>query len=152
MKLRSRPIRGVLPYSMVNRSRSLTWKLRLVSLQIDNPKIRGMRHFAWHPNSKYLAIGPFATEGIELWDVDDGVRINTFYHDTGELRLRFDSTGERLLTYDAWGDSLLIWNISSGEIELSKVGIVMLAVFRRRDRRIPIVAKAGRWAVGRRRN
>jgi WD40 repeat protein len=75
-----------------------------------------------------LAIGPYLTTGIELWDVDHGARVRTFSVDTGELRIRFDSTGERLLAYDAWAGSLSILDTSSGETELACTGVVMFAI------------------------
>ncbi len=99
-----------------------------VSLKIERPRIRGLRHFAWHPNSNVLAIGPFENDGVELWDVENAALLDSFDLNTGQMIIGFSSTGERLLTFDCWGSNLRVWNVSSGEVELSKFAIDLWTV------------------------
>ncbi len=98
-----------------------------VSFQVDNRKLTGAKHFAWHPNSKYLVIGP-SSEGIELWDVKNRLKLKTLSHSPAEMRVCFSATGERLVSYDVWGQSLLVWNVNCNELEFSKRGMLLLAI------------------------
>ena len=99
-----------------------------IGFRFDNPKIEAQKKFAWHPNSKFLAIGPIMGEGIELWDVEKCIKLKTYSHIPGELQICFSSTGERLVSYDAWGQRMLVWNVNSNEIEFSKSGMLVLKI------------------------
>ncbi len=99
-----------------------------IGFRFDNPKTEAQKKFAWHPNSKFLAIGPIMSEGIELWDVEKHIKLKTYFHIPGELQICFSSTGERLVSYDAWGQRMLVWNVNSNEIEFSKSGMLVLKI------------------------
>jgi len=88
----------------------------------------GSQHFAWHPNSQTLAIGQYSGEGIILWDVASGTKSTSFNHANGALSFCFSATGDLLLTYDAWGGNLRLWNVSSGELQLAKLDIVLAGI------------------------
>lgn len=97
--------------------------------RMDNLVHGSQKHFAWHPNSKYLAIGPGLSDGIELWDIENCVRLKTHAFNPGELQICFSSTGERLLCYDVWGQRVSVWNVNSNEIEFSRSGLQVLKSF-----------------------
>ncbi len=90
--------------------------------------LEGAKHFAWHPDSELLAIGSYPGEGVELWDVERGIRRTSFLHKASQLSVCFGSTGELLLTYDSWGQRMFVWNVNSGEVELSKLDIAVSGI------------------------
>ncbi|MEQ1830768.1 MAG: hypothetical protein ABL921_32760, partial [Pirellula sp.] len=88
--------------------------------QFDRPLL-GIRHFAWYPNSQYLAIGVSSFDGlIELWNVDEQVLWKTIPILLPEAAFRFSSTGERLVIYDLWNQNLTVWNVNRNRAEFSK--------------------------------
>jgi WD40 repeat protein len=99
-----------------------------ICFQVDSPSTAGEKHFAWHPNSNILAVGPYLNDGIVLWDVSTGTRLTSFFHNAGEMNFCFNSTGDLLLTYDAWAGSMYLWNVTSGALELSKFGNSLFAI------------------------
>ncbi len=100
-----------------------------IRLQVDPPKgPERANHFAWHPNSQVVAIGIYSGDGVVLWDVESGTRLTSFFHEAGHLGFCFGSTGELLLTHDTWNGRMLVWNVSSGEIELSKMNFTATGI------------------------
>ncbi len=61
------------------------------------------QRFAWHPDSRNLAIGQYPGEGIVLWDLESGTKHKSFYRPNGSLTFLFNSTGDLLLMFDNWG-------------------------------------------------
>ncbi len=97
-------------------------------LKMQLPPVVGLgKIFAWHPNSRFLAIGPYA-DGIVIWNVATGSRLTTLAQVDGEMDFCFSSTGDRLLTYNIWRMQLNLWNVSNRKIELSQTGQVFAAL------------------------
>ncbi len=79
--------------------------------------------FAWHPNSRILAVTSLK-QGVDLWD-ESGTRIKTI-ETPGPLRFCFDIKGSRLLTYNLWSHMLQLWNVCNGLQEFSQKGKTLL--------------------------
>jgi eukaryotic-like serine/threonine-protein kinase len=92
-----------------------------VVLRVAPPGLPAYQSFAWHPNSKLLAVRS-DDHGIELWDVAGGERLKTIPA-YGPCSFVFDVHGNRLLTNQIWNDHLQLWIVSSGELEFSQKGL-----------------------------
>ncbi len=89
-----------------------------VLLRADVPPSFPYHIFAWHPNSKDIALGIYP-QGIEVWDTDICDKLVTLaVH--GPCWFDFDASGTRLLTYNHWNHLLQLWDLFSGEIEFSQ--------------------------------
>ncbi len=89
-----------------------------VLLRADVPPTFPYHIFAWHPNSKDIAIGIYE-QGIEVWDTDICDKLVTLAV-RGPCWFDFDASGTRLLTYNHWNHLLQLWDLFNGEIEFSQ--------------------------------
>ena len=95
--------------------------------RFDRPTITGESvPYAWHPNSSVLAVGPYEIEGVVLWDVETGAKLDTVKMWGGSFTLGFNSTGSLLLGFANWGAKLSVWNTETREMEFVKIGFPMV--------------------------
>ncbi len=86
--------------------------------RFNRPYITGdAQPCAWHPNGLVLAIGPYETEGVVLWDVVTGAKLDAVGMWGGYFTPYFNSTGTLLLGYANWGASLSVWNTETSQME-----------------------------------
>ncbi len=85
----------------------------------------GSQPCAWHPNGSVLAVGPYETEGVVLWDIVTGAKLDAIGMWGGSFRLCFNSTGSLLLGYATWGSTLSVWNTETRQMEFGKTGYPM---------------------------
>ncbi len=76
------------------------------------------RPLAWHPNGEILAAGCYPQDGIVLWDISSGAKMQTLAHPMCELRLEFNAFGDLLAGNSFWEGKLTLWDVSSGQVEL----------------------------------
>lgn len=100
-----------------------------IVFQTEPPQgyIGGCR-LAWHPDSTRISIGPYHGEGVVLWDIENGAKLRSFLHKSGDMTICFGSVGDLLLTYDHWSCTLMLWNANNGELELSETSIALSAI------------------------
>ncbi len=82
----------------------------------------GSQHCAWHPNGSVLAVGPYETEGVVLWDVVTGAKLDAIGMWGGSFTLSFNSTGSLLLGCADWGATLSVWNTETRQLEFGQTG------------------------------
>ncbi len=86
--------------------------------RFNRPYITGnSQPCAWHPNGSILAVGPYETEGVILWDVESGAKLDSIGMWGGSFTPYFNSTGSLLLGYANWGASLSVWNNETRQME-----------------------------------
>ncbi|MBK8974632.1 MAG: protein kinase [Planctomycetes bacterium] len=66
-------------------------------------------HPAWHPDGRRIAV-PAGSAGIEVFDVETGVRVERIDYSGGGVRLLHGACGELLLAHSMWDHSLQLWN------------------------------------------
>ena len=99
----------------------LDLKTGTTSGRFDRPTITANSPpYAWHPNSKVLAVGPYEIEGVILWDIASGAKLDTVDMWGGAFTPYFNSTGNLLLGYAKWGGRLSVWNTETHEMEFVK--------------------------------
>lgn len=76
---------------------------------------------AWHPNGKVLAIGPYETEGVVLWDVGTGAKLDAVGMWGGSFTPYFNSSGSLLLGYANWSSTLSVWNTVTRQMEFRAI-------------------------------
>jgi WD40 repeat protein len=97
--------------------------------QFEAPYFLASSHpLAWHPHADILAAAVYPQDGVVLWDVSSGARLQCLPYPLVEIRLCFNVFGDQLLVQPLWERSATLWNVNSDRIELtiSGLGIVGL--------------------------
>lgn len=76
---------------------------------------------AWHPNGSILAVGPYESEGVVLWDVETGEKLDSVNMWGGSFTPYFNATGGLLMGYANWAARLYVWNLETREMEFAEV-------------------------------
>jgi WD40 repeat protein len=94
--------------------------------QFEAPSVTPFSHcLAWHPRGDILAAGVYPKDGVVLWDVSSGAKLQSLPHPLCELRLCFNSFGDQLFVQSLWDQLATVWNVDSDRAELTITGVGM---------------------------